>query len=244
MNLAGKVVLITGAARRVGRAIALRLAADGCRLALHYRSSRQPAERTAEECRRGGAADVELLAADLSEPQQVEGLVAAALARFGGLDVLINNASEFERMTVDTFSLEEWERTLRVNLTAPMLLVHAARDALRAAHGRIVNLCDVSVGRPWPDHVAYMVSKGALETLTRVLARGLAPEVNVVGVAPGVAAWPEDYDAATRARLTKRIPLGRAGSVEDIAAAVRFVLAEGDYMTGAIVPVDGGRHLA
>jgi pteridine reductase len=146
-------------------------------------------------------------------------------------------------MKLDEFDLEKWDHTLRVNLTAPMLLAHAARDALRTARGRIINLCDVSTARPWPDHIAYMVSKGGLDTLTRVLARAFAPDVNVIGIAPGIAEFPDTYDAATRDRLTARVPLKRPGSPDDIAASVHFVLTAGDYITGAIIPVDGGRHI-
>ena len=242
MNLAGRVVLVTGGARRVGRAIALRLARAGCCLAVHYRGSESAAEEVAATCRAAGVAAA-TFRADFENAAQTRELVPRVLERFGRLDVLINNASAFERMDVDAFDLGAWERTLRVNLTAPMQLVHAAREALRAAGGRVVNLTDVSTLRPWPDHLAYMAAKGALETLTRALARGLAPAVNVVGIAPGVAAWPEEYDEQTRARLLQRVPLGRAGSGADIAAVVHFVLAEGDYLTGAVIPVDGGRHV-
>jgi pteridine reductase len=146
-------------------------------------------------------------------------------------------------MTLEQFTVADWERTLRINLTAPMVLAHAARDALRQAGGRIINLCDAAIRRPWRGHLAYIVSKGALETLTQVLARAFAPEVNVAGVAPGVAAWPDEYDQATRQQLTARIPLRRPGSPDDIAAAVHFLLRDGDYITGAVLPVDGGRHL-
>jgi pteridine reductase len=241
--LTNRIVLITGAARRVGRAIALRLARAGCGIAVHYHGSAEEATQTAEMSRAlGGEADV--FCADLSNVEAASELVPAVLARFGRLDILVNNASVFEPMMFDRFTLAEWERTLRVNLTAPMVLAHAAREALRRAHGRIVNLCDAATNQPWPNHVAYVVSKGALETLTTVLARALAPEINVVGVAPGVAAWPESYDAATRERLTAKIPLKREGSPEDIAAAIHFLLAEGDYITGVVLPVDGGRRLA
>jgi pteridine reductase len=243
MNLTGRVVLVTGAARRVGRAIALRLAQAGSRIAIHYHRSAADAEETATRCRAAGV-EAATFCADLADPDAAAALPPAVLKRFGSLDVLVNNASVFERMTIDQFSVDDWERTLRINLTAPMVLAHAARDALRAAAGRIVNLTDAALPQPWPAHLAYMASKGALETLTRSLARALAPEVNVVGIAPGVAEWPDDYDADTRAHLTAKIPLRRAGSPQDIAAAVHFLLAEGDYVTGAILPVDGGRHLA
>lgn len=242
MNLAGRVALITGAGRRVGRAIALRLAQSGMHVAVHYATSRDEALQTAIDCR-ALAVSAEALAADLSDPAAAPRLVQETLTHFGRLDVLVNNASVFERMTMDDFSLQAWQHTLQVNLTAPLQLAHAACPELRRNQGRIVNLCDVAVWRPWPDHLAYITSKGALETLTRVLARALAPQVNVVGVAPGVAAWPDSYDESTRRRLTARIPLRRPGAAEDIAAAVEFVLRSGDYITGAIIPVDGGRHL-
>jgi pteridine reductase len=242
MDLTGRVALVTGAAHRVGRAIALRLAQARMRIAVHYHRSAAAAAETVAACQATGAEAV-ALPADLADPAAATELVEQALTRFGRLHVLVNNASTFERMTIDEFDLAAWERTLRINLTAPMVLVAAARDALRTAGGRVINLGDVSVARPWPDHLAYMVSKGGLDTLTRVLARALAPEVNVVGIAPGVAEWPPDYPPELRERLTRRIPLGRAGSPEDIAAAVHFVLAAGDYITGAVLPIDGGRHV-
>ena len=242
MQLEQRVVLVTGAARRVGRAIAQRLARAGCRLAVHYYQSGDEARDVVSCCRKQGV-DAESFCADLADAQPPPALVAAVLERFGQLDVLVNNASIFETMTLDDFDLARWEQTLRVNLTAPMALTHAARTALRAARGRVINISDVSVGHPWPDHLAYCVSKGALDTLTRVLARAMAPEVNVVGIAPGVAAWPDDYSDELRTRLTAKIPLRRAGTAEDIAVVVQFVLAEGDYMTGAVLPVDGGRSV-
>ena len=244
MELEGRVALITGGARRVGAAIARRLANAGVNVALHYRRSESDAQRTAAQCKQGsGGVDVALFQADFSDRDAVAGLVPRVRKRFGNLDILINNASIFERQTIDEFELGAWDRHLQVNLTAPMILAHAARDALRAAHGRIVNLCDVATARPWPDHLAYMVAKGGLDTLTRVLARVFAPEVNVIGIAPGVADWPEDYPEAVRERLLERIPLQRAGSPEDIAALVHFVLQGGDYITGAILPIDGGRSI-
>lgn len=243
MQLEGRVVLITGAARRIGRAIALRLAAQRCRLALHYHTSGVEIQRTAADCRERGAPETLTLQADLAHEPAVRDLAGRALLHFGGLDVLVNNASSFERDDIDHFDPARWERTLRVNLTAPLLLAHELRDALRSSSGRIVNLCDAGAGRNWPEHLSYVVSKAALESLTRVLARALAPRVTVVGVAPGVVAWPEHYDQRTREDLTRRIPLGRAGSPEDVAAAVEYLLRDGDYLTGVIVPVDGGRHL-
>lgn len=223
--------------------MALRLAEAGCDLALHCHTSAAAAAQTAAECQRHNVR-AEVFAADLGDAAQTAGLVPAVVARLGRLDVLINNASLFEEQTLDTFELADWERTLRVNLTAPMILAHAARAELRSRNGRIVNLIDAAVDRPWSGHLGYSVSKGGLKTLTQALAKAFAPDVNVVGVAPGVAAWPDDYPPETRAKLSAKIPLKRGGEPADIAALVHFLLAEGDYITGAIVPVDGGRHLA
>ena len=242
MDLHGRVALVTGAARRVGRAIALRLAAAGCHVAVHYGRSRDEASEVVAACEALGARSA-AFEADLADATGAGALATRVHEHFGRLDILVNNAAVFDPMTVDGFDLAAWERTLRVNLTAAMSLVHAAAPALRAARGRVVNISDAAVERPWPDHLAYIVSKGALDVLTRALARALAPEVNVVGVAPGVAEWPETYDTATRERLTRRIPLGRAGSAADVAAAVHYLLRDGDYVTGSILRVDGGRHV-
>lgn len=239
MELESRVILITGAARRVGRAIALRMAREKCRLALHYNTSAAEAESTAAECRALGA-QAEAFRAALDEPEAAVGLASDVLAQFGAVDVLVNNAAIFERDGIDDFSLERWDRTLRINLTAPLLLTHALRDALRAARGRVINFCDAATPRASPAYLSYGVSKAALEMLTRVLARSLAPDVNVVGVAPGIVAWPDDYDAAQRSAMLRNVPLARTGSPEDVAATVRFLLGEGDYISGAIVPVDGG----
>lgn len=242
MKLPDRVILVTGAAKRIGRTIALRLARAGASIAVHYRRSAQAAEQTAAACRETGVA-AETFAFDLDNAAQAGTLVKAVLTKFGRLDGLINNASIFERTTFDAFDYAEWERHLRVNVTAPMVLAHTAAGELRNRRGRIVNLHDAMTVRPWPDHLAYMVSKGALDTLTRGLARALAPDVTVNGVAVGVAAWPEHYDRPTRERLTRKIPLARAGSPEDVAEAVHYLLTAGEYVTGAIIPVDGGRSV-
>ncbi len=243
MELEGRVALVTGASRRIGRAIAVRLAQGGCRVAVHYRRLADAAAETCVACRSVGG-EAEAFGADFARPEAPGTLVEAVLARWGRLDILVNNAAEFERMGLDDFDVAAWERTLRVNLTAPAALIGAARDALRSQRGRVVNLCDAAVARPWPDYLAYAVSKGGLEALTRVAARALAPEVNVVGIAVGVGAWPEDYNLETRRRLERKIPLGRAGTPEEVAAAVHFVVRDGDYITGVILPVDGGRSIA
>jgi len=242
MELKGRTALITGAGRRIGRAIALRLARAGCNVGVHYNRSADGAQGVVVDCLKLGVRAAPM-AADLEDANACRALIGQVLAQFGRLDILINNASLFEPMDLDHFTVQQWERHLRVNVTAPMVLAHEARAALRTAKGRIINLCDSATSRPWPSHISYVVSKGALDTLTQVLARAFAPDVNVVGIAPGVADWPADYDAETRAKLTARIPLGRAGTPQEIAAAIEFVLTDGDYITGAIIPIDGGRRL-
>lgn len=242
MELKGRTILITGAARRVGRAIAVELARHDCDLAIHYHASGGDAEMTAQRCRAAGVR-AELFTADLADAGAPTRLVEQVLDTFGRLDALINNAALFEPQTLDDWTPSTWERVLRVNLTAPMALAHAARQALRAAGGRIINLCDAASDRPLADHLAYSVSKGGLETLTRVLARAMAPQVNVVGIAPGIVEWPPGYDAAVRRKLTERIPLQRVGTPEDVAQACAFVLRDGDFISGTVIKIDGGRHV-
>lgn len=243
MNLQGRVALITGAGRRLGRSIALRLAEGGVSIGVHFHTSADDAAETGAHCRKFGV-EAEIFPCDLADGASTQALVPSVLARFGRLDILVSNASRFTPQRLDEFTLEEWNRTLAINTTAPMILAHAARDALRKAGGRIVNLCDAATGHPAPMHLPYSVSKGALDTLTRVLARAFAPDVNVVGVAPGIAEFPPEYDAALRTRLIDKIPLRRAGTPEDIAETVRFLLEQGDFITGTIVNVDGGRSIA
>ena len=243
MELEGRVALVTGAARRVGRAITLRLARAGCRVAVHYHTSREQAGEVVTEARAIGV-EARAFHADLADPEHTAALARDARDAFGGLDILVNNAAVFRKMSLDDFDIEQWEHTLRVNLTSAMVLTHAARDALHRAGGRVINISDAGAAtHPWPDHLAYSVSKAALDALTRALARALAPEVNVVGIAPGVAQWPDDYTEHERARLLKRIPLQHAGTPEQIAEVAHFFLRHADYVTGAILPVDGGRHL-
>lgn len=247
MNLEGTTALVTGSARRVGRAIALELARGGCDVVVHYRRSRAEADTVVSEIialgRRSAA-----LAADLSDAEQWPGLIGDTIAAFGRLDILVNNASEFLGGGADTiaeFDVERWERMLRINLTAAAALCHHAAPHL-AAHGagRIVNISDISAQRPWPQHIAYCISKAGLEALTQALARALAPKINVNAVAPGIAVFPESYSPAVRAELTARVPLAREGAPDDIARAVRYLVEHGDYITGEVLRVDGGRHLA
>ncbi|QOJ15090.1 MAG: SDR family oxidoreductase [Planctomycetia bacterium] len=242
MQLRGSTALITGASRRIGRAIAERLADAGCNVALHCRHADEHAHACRDACAARGVRAV-TLEASLLDPDAVAALPGLVVAEFGRLDILINNAATFEPMSLADFSLDRWQRDLAVNLTAPMILAHASAAALRSAGGRVINLCDAAAERPFPGYLSYCTSKAALESLTRSLALALAPEVCVVGVAPGVALWPDPMDSATKERLLSRIPLGRSGEPSDIAELIHFLLERGDYITGQILRVDGGRAL-
>lgn len=244
LDIKDHVALVTGGAKRIGRAITMELAKRGCDVALHYRTSAAEAERTAELVR-GLGRRAEVFRAALDDAGAADALPRLAVERLGRLDILINNAAAFEPMSLDDFSPTAWNATLAVNLTAPMILARAAFPFLKAhGHGRIVNLVDVCVERPWPDHLAYCVSKAGLVTLTRALAKAMAPAVRVNAVAPGAALFPEGYTAENIKAIIRHVPALRAGAPEDVAAAVVFLAADCDYVTGAILAVDGGRSIA
>ena len=246
MELVGKVALVTGGARRVGRAIVLELARAGCDVVVHLGRSQDDADSVVDEIRAMGRGAVSV-SAPLEEPAAWKAIVDRAIGAFGRLDVLVNNASAFLTDAPDTleaFDPQLWERMLRVNLLAPMGLCHHAAPHLSAnGNGRIVNLLDIAVERPWSTHLAYVASKAALASMTRALAKALAPRVCVNGVSPGIAIFPEAYDEELRRELVEKVPLKRAGTPEDIARTVRFLVESGDYITGQIVNVDGGRSL-
>ncbi len=244
MDCPGKVALVTGAARRVGRAIALELARAGCDLAVHYRrSGRQAEELVSRITALGRRATV--FGADLREPDAPGRLVGQVREAMGGLDVLVNNASLFAPTPLETASAETWSVYFQLHAVAPALLAAAAAPGMRAAGGgRIVNLVDILAERPIRRYHAYCASKAALVSLTRSLALELAPEITVNAIAPGIAVFPEDYDAALRARLVDRVPLRREGTPEGIASLVRYLVTEGDYITGQVIAVDGGWSIA
>ena len=253
MKLDGSVALITGGARRVGRAIVLELSPAGCNVAIHFRESRREAEQLASQVTAMGRRAV-TVHAELNDPQSWPETITQTVDHLGRLDILVNNAAVFLPQrgearpdaadTIDGFDQDQWESVLRTNLVAPMALCHHARCFLEAHDGgRIVNLCDISADRPWPEHLAYCASKAALGALTKALARALAPRIQVNGVAPGIAVFPEEYAEQRRRELTDRVPLGRPGMPEEVARLVRFLVESGDYITGQIIAIDGGRGL-
>lgn len=252
MELSGTAALVTGGARRVGRAIVIELARAGCNLAIHYRRSRTDADQLAATVTEMGREAV-IVEGDLCEPADWPRIIEQTVGGLGGLDILINNASMFLPEQVDTgkadtmegFDLDLWESMFRVNVVAPAALCQRALKHLAArGRGRIVNLCDIAGDRPWPSALAYCASKAALAAVTKGLARAMAPEVRVNGVAPGIAVFPDEYSDKLRRSLTSQVPLGRAGTPDEVALLVRFLVESGDYITGQIVPIDGGRSIA
>jgi pteridine reductase len=242
----GKVVLITGGAKRVGAAICRRLHAAGANLMLHYRASAGEARLLQAELNRTRADSVALIQADLLEQKTLPSLVEQTVQRFGGLDALVNNASSFYPSPVGDITSAVWDDLMGTNLRAPMFLSQAAAPALRKAQGAIVNIVDIHAERPLKNYVVYSVAKAGLAALTRSLARELAPEVRVNAVAPGPILWPEDssFDEVSRQRIISHTLLKREGAPDDIAKAVLFLLAEATYVTGETIRVDGGRHIA
>lgn len=241
-----KVVLVTGAARRVGAGIARHLHARGCKLVLHYRGSRLEAEALAAELTRVRAGSVCLAQADLTAAGAPERLIAEAVAAFGRLDALVNNASSFYPTEVGAIGEADWDDLIGSNLKAPLFLAQAAAPHLAASRGAIVGIVDIHAERPMAKHLVYSVAKAGHAQLIRALALELAPRVRVNGVSPGVNLWPEDevsFDAVERARIEASIPLARTGGPDDIARAVAFLLLDTGYVTGQILAVDGGRSV-
>jgi pteridine reductase len=234
------LALVTGGAHRLGRAIALELARLGFTIAIHYYQSEDAARETAEALRQTGAA-VHLFRADLRKPDQIEGLFAGAAAIGAPLQILVNSAAVMPRKTALEISASEWDDTLALNLRAPLLCAQQAA-ALMTEGGSIVNLTDTGAQKTWSGYAAYVVSKSALETLTRLLARSLAPRIRVNAVAPGLVLPGADTSPADWERLIARVPLQRAGLAEEVAQTVAF-LVQNEYITGQTIIVDGGYQL-
>ena len=242
----GKVVLITGGAKRVGAAICRRLHADGASLMLHYRASAGEARLLQAELNGARADSVALIQTDLLDLKALPSLVEQTVQRFGRLDGLVNNASSFYASPICEITAAGWDDLIGTNLRAPLFLAQAAAPALRKAQGAIVNITDIHAERPLKNYVVYSIGKSGLVALTRSLARELAPEVRVNAIAPGPILWPDDasFDEVSRQRIISHTLLKREGTPDDIAKAVHFLLAEATYVTGETINVDGGRHVA
>jgi pteridine reductase len=244
MTAIRRVALVTGGARRVGRAIVERLAADGYDVAFTYLSSEQEAADVRGGVERDHGRIAVPIRADLSDPPTaVETIEREFGKHFDRLDVLVNNASVWLPAALADTSSEMMRKLWAVHVESPLLLCQRFAGRLRQAGGRVVNMVDLLAERPWPQYLAYCASKAALWNLTLGLARELAPEVTVNGIAPGVVEWPEDYPEAERAKYLMRVPLARAGTPADVANAVQFLITGGSYMTGQILRLDGGRSI-
>jgi pteridine reductase len=242
--LAGQAVLVTGAARRVGAAIARTLHAAGANMLLHYKGSATAARDLARELNNARAGSARTLQADLLDVDQLAPLIDAAVGAFGRLDILVNNASTFYPTPMGAITVREWDDLMGTNVKAPLFLAQAAAPALGKAGGLIVNLLDIHGSRPLKRYAVYCTAKAALAMLTRALARELAPQVRVNGIAPGPVLWPEDApDANTQAKIISETLLKRQGSPDDVARTALFLAAEAPYITGQTLTVDGGRSL-
>jgi pteridine reductase len=241
VQLAGKAALVTGAGRRVGRALALGLAAAGCDVAVHYSSSATGAEETARDIKQLGRR-AELIRADLRDAAAARGLADQAARALGRLDVLVNAAAVMVKQAVLDVTPESWDATLDLNLRAYFFVAQGAVPHLKQVRGKIVNIADVGGLEPWPTYIPHSVSKAGVVMLTKGLAKALAPEITVNAIAPGPVLLPDDWDEATRRRFAETTPLG-LGSPEHVVNALRYLLEGGDYVTGTVLVVDGGRML-
>lgn len=241
MEPRGRVALVTGAGRRVGRAIALALGARGMRVGVHYNGSAEGARETAALIEKGGA-EAHVLPGDLRDPAISTTLVRAAIDRFGALDVLVNSAAVMERTPFGDVTAQQWDAMFALNLRAPFLLSQAAAPELTRREGSIVNIADLAAFESWPAYVPHGITKAGVVQMTRSLARVLAPRVRVNAIAPGAVLLPDDWDEESRARLIETTPLRRLGSPDDVARAVLY-LVEADYVTGDTLFVDGGRNV-
>ena len=243
-TLNDKVILVTGAARRIGAAIVTRLHENGARVAIHYRGSADDAESLAKNLNRARADSAAVFQADLLNVEAMEPLVGAVVKWGGRLDGLVNNASSFYPTPVGSITEAHWDELIGSNLKAPLFLSQASAEYLRSTNGVIINIVDIHAERPLRDHAVYGSAKAGLAMLTRSLAKDLAPNVRVNGVSPGAILWPEnDMTPSVQKSILEQIPLGRAGDPQDIAGCVLYLLRDATYVTGQIISVDGGRSI-
>lgn len=238
--LAGKTALVTGAAKRIGRTIALALAEHGANVAITYLTSQQEAEQTVCEL---AAFDVDALAirCDLRDPASIGAAVTEVATEFGRLDLVVNNAGMFESARLEEITVEQWDQIFATNTRAPFLVARAAYPHLRASRGRIVNIGSLGGSHPWVTHAHYCTSKAALHMLSETMAKAWAPEVSVNCVAPGMIVQGEIEEAYEH--FARKTPMQRNGTAEDVAAAVLFFATAPDFITGQLLTVDGGLGL-
>jgi len=243
-TLEGKCALITGAARRIGAAIAELLHNHGARVAIHHRGSEPEAAALSDRLNLQRPDSASIFAGDLATAGAPESLVDAVVSWSGRLDILVNNASSFYPTPLGSITEEQWTDLTGSNLKIPLFLSQAALPHLRERRGVIVNIIDIHAKRPLRDHAVYVSAKAGLAMLTRALAKDLAPDVRVNAVAPGAIAWPENgMDDAVKENIASQIPLGRSGEPADIARSVLFLARDATYSTGHILAIDGGRSI-
>lgn len=237
-QLKGKVALVTGGAIRVGKAIALELAHYGAHIALHYNTSREAALSTQKEIEAACAVKVLLVQADLSKTEQIKSIVQKTMDQFGHIDILVNNASIFEKTPYETLDETSFDHNISINLKAPYLLSKLCGDImLNQQSGHVINITDSAATHARKNFLPYNLSKAGLSALTLSLAAELAPYVLVNSVAPGIV-LPQANDVHS----LDKIPLHKIGTPEDVAKAVRFLVCDAPYITGATIPVDGGKY--
>lgn len=240
--LEDKVVLVTGAARRIGAAIAQAFHARGARVAVHYHRSAADAAALVAGMNRARPGSAAAFEANLAAPSALAALPVSVIGTFGALDVLVNNASTFYPTPVGSITAAQFDDLVGTNLRAPLFLAQACAPELRKRHGLILNIADIHGLRPLSRHTVYCAAKAALVMLTQSLARELGPQIRVNAIAPGPVLWPEDgVDEELRARIVARTALKRTGSPEDVAKAALYFAADAPFVTGQVLAVDGGR---
>ncbi len=241
----GKNILITGGAKRVGAYCVRYLHAQGCNIVLHYRSSVEAAKGLADELNMQRPGSVRLYQADLHDIKELQALADVAKQAWGGIDVLINNASAFYATDMAEVTEEQWDDLLGSNLKSPFFLIQALAPTLKSRKGCVVNVVDIHAERGLEGFPVYSIAKAGLVALTKILAKELAPQIRVNAVAPGAILWPEqdDMDEQQKQEIQAKVALQRTGGPDDIAKAIRFLINDAEYITGQVITVDGGRTL-
>ena len=243
-TLDGTCALITGAAKRIGAVITERLHEAGVSVAIHYRSSAADAKELCSRLNDARAESAEIFAADLNDTAGLDGLVESVIEWGGRLDILINNAASFYPTPIGSIAESQWDDLIGSNLKAPLFLSQSAWPHLKSSQGVIINMLDIHSTRPLRDHAVYALTKAGLSMLTRSLAKDMAPEVRVNGVAPGAILWPEaGITESIRKSIVGQIPLKRPGNPDDIADCVLYLVRDASYVTGQVISVDGGRSI-
>lgn len=243
MKIEGKVAVVTGSAKRVGKMIALALASKGANIMVHYRNSRKEAMQTVREIRTFGV-KAGVVSADLTSPVECKKIIFQTLKKFGGIHILVNSASLYQMTPLMKIGTKEWNSHMQINLQSAFFLSQkAGKVMLKQKQGKIVNIIDSDVVKPYKHYLPYLVSKSGLVGLTTALAIELAPHIQVNAISPGPVLLPEVWGAKEKRKIIAETPLQRMGTPQDIANAVLFCIEGTDFMTGAVIPVDGGQHI-